>query len=590
MNGRFWWRGTWLATIGAAVALVGVFAPLDSLFPALRSLELLRYDRAVASLPTIPPDPRVVLVALGDETPAAIPELAERPFYPLPRELHARLTDALRKAGARTIGFDLMFAQPTLGDPAFEAAISRHGNVVTGLIPKVSLSDGIERASFENPVLKGVRVGSLLVPKPFGNTVRWIEPYRADDEKPGVRQPHFALALVAAYHDEADSAPLVRDTLAWGAKLQAPLLALGDDARVLPIRWLGVGAGVPEVSYQSVLDGSWRKSHPPDFFRDRIALVGRISATEDLHMTPVGEIPGPQIHAQLVSSLLSGRYIRWADGRLWGALAVGLFLLAVGRLTLLPGLGVGLLLAGVGLGAAQLVFARSQLYIEALPALAQLAGAMVLATIYEGLRTRRALARLLPSWAVRGAASGRLALGTQARPVSVAFCDIRGFTTFCETHAAEEVEALLRAYFAAGDSAARALGTELDKYMGDAMMLYFLERKGREPHPTRAVRWAQEMQRASEKLGVGVGVGIATGVAHEGLVGVPRRMQPTVIGDVVNLASRLQDQCKTLDSTIVLDGATAEIAGKTIEIEPLGEVFVRGKQEAVAVFAPKERA
>jgi adenylate cyclase len=537
---------------------------------------LLIYDRFVAALPWERPDPRVVLVALTDETPAKLTSLAERPFYPIPRRLHARLIDRLRTAGARVIGLDLMFAQSTEDDDALAQAMARHGRVVTALIPTVQLADGVEKATFASPVAplaQSALTGSILVPRPFGNTVRWVHPLRPDDSRPGVRVPHFGLTLVAAYHDEAAMAPLVRDEFSWGTRLRLPLVALGEAEQVA---LLHVAPSFPTIPYERVVQGEY----PRDFFRDKIVLVGRISAHEDRHMTPIGELPGPILHASLASQTLSGRFLRWKASGGWGAaLLVGL-LLGVWRFGLVPGLIGGCGLALLWLGGTYRAFLLTGTYREVLPPLAAMIVVGSAVALSESIRAGRQLARLLPSWALRGALTGRLELGTTARPVSVAFCDIRGFTRFCETNPPEAVEALLRAYFSAGDDAARRLGTELDKYLGDAMMLYF---SGAE-HPVRALQWARAMCDAATRLEIEVGVGIASGVAHEGLVGVPRRMQPTVIGDVVNLASRLQDATKDLHQQILMDATTAEAAAKVLKTELCGSISVRGKQEPVAVW------
>jgi adenylate cyclase len=578
-------RGGWLVVLGL-IGLMSVLGLVGWERTPLHSTELLVYDRYVAALPREKPDPRIVLVALTDETPAKIPEIAaQRPFYPLPRRLHTRAIETLQRAGARVIGLDLMLSQPTDDDQALAGAMQRHGRVVTAWIPTVTLTDGVEQVSFiepVEPVAQTALLGSILVPRSFGNAVRWVQPYRTNDVRPTERMPHFALTLVVAYNDEATQPPLLRDDFTWGSKLRLPVVGFGDTEQVALMRFF---APFPTAPYERVLDGSWAKTHPPDFFRDKIVLIGRISKHEDQHMTPVGVLPGPVLHATLAAQVLSGSFLRWEESTGWAALLAALLVLSVWRLGLLPGILIG---AGVGIlwiPGTYLAFLSTGVYREVLPPLAALLVTGALIALFESVRAGKQLARLLPSWALRGALTGRLELGTKARAVSVAFCDIRGFTRFCETHPPEEVETLLRAYFAAGDTAARALGTELDKYLGDAMMLYFADnKKAAEPHEVRALRWAFAMQEAARGLEISIGVGIASGIAHEGLVGVPRRMQPTVIGDVVNVASRLQEASRTLGREVLCDTATAKVAKAMLEIEPIGEISVRGKQESMTVW------
>ena len=212
---------------------------------------------------------------------------------------------------------------------------------------------------------------------------------------------------------------------------------------------------------------------------------------------------------------------------------------------------------------------------------------MLFRSPYEVLRTHRAFKTQVSVSAARSAVSGRgMQLGTREVYVTVVFCDIRGFTSFCETHSADEVETMLQAYFEAGDKSAKRFGSELDKFMGDAILLYFFELPKQEPGAVRAIRWAWEMQRAADTIGIKIGVGIASGVAREGFIGTAGRMQRTVIGDVVNLASRLQEATKTLQTPILLSEGSFSQLGEHLAAEPLGEITVRGKQMPVPVFRP----
>ena len=193
------------------------------------------------------------------------------------------------------------------------------------------------------------------------------------------------------------------------------------------------------------------------------------------------------------------------------------------------------------------------------------------------------------------------AQATADRPVTVVFCDIRSFTAISERYPQEAVELLTR-FYEAGDRAARERGTELDKYVGDEIMLYFFDRPPRrfgrssaaeEPHPLRAVRWAKDMLTAAQEIdgsglagdiGFRIGIGIATGVAREGLIGVKGRVQNTVIGDVVNTASRLQDATKDVGRPILMNEAAADAVAGQVTVEALGQIAIRGKAGEQAVF------
>ena len=103
-------------TLVAGVTFLG---PVPLLYPA----EMAIYDTHLRASPPRPPDPRVVIVALDEGTPAQLPGL-ENAFYPLPRRYHARVVENLRRAGARVIAFDLMFSRPTRDDDDPALALS----------------------------------------------------------------------------------------------------------------------------------------------------------------------------------------------------------------------------------------------------------------------------------------------------------------------------------------------------------------------------------------------------------------------------------------------------------------------------------
>ena len=132
------------------------------------------------------------------------------------------------------------------------------------------------------------------------------------------------------------------------------------------------------------------------------------------------------------------------------------------------------------------------------------------------------------------------------KDVTIVFCDIRDSTKLGETLPSATIEDLLKRYFVAGEEAAVRLGTELDKFVGDEIMLFFEDRPCFEDHAIRGVRWALAIQDAARRItasglagdiGFRVGVGVCTGSARVGLVGAKQRIQHTVVGDAVNTAS-----------------------------------------------------
>jgi class 3 adenylate cyclase/DNA-binding response OmpR family regulator len=180
-------------------------------------------------------------------------------------------------------------------------------------------------------------------------------------------------------------------------------------------------------------------------------------------------------------------------------------------------------------------------------------------------------------------------LGGQRREVTVIFADICGYTTFSE-HSAPEVvvEALNRYFSVAADIVFERSGT-LDKYQGDAVMAFFNAPELQDDHPYRAVDAALALQHAVNAMNsekgpdaLTFGIGVALGEAIVGNVGTPRAMNYTVVGDVVNLAKRLQEHAEP--GQILVDGSVIERLGDSVEAERMGEVTVKGRRAPAAVY------
>ena len=175
------------------------------------------------------------------------------------------------------------------------------------------------------------------------------------------------------------------------------------------------------------------------------------------------------------------------------------------------------------------------------------------------------------------------------RRVSVLFADLEGFTAFSEREGPERVSALLEEYFTVAIPAVRAEGGEMDKLIGDALMAVFNKRGDQPDHAVRAVRAALALQQATESVARAhpgwprFRAGVNTGDAHVGVVGAAGSREYTVLGDAVNLASRLEGQARA--GEVVIGPETyAELPDGT-EVEPLGGVHVKGKAAPVEAYA-----
>jgi adenylate cyclase len=186
-------------------------------------------------------------------------------------------------------------------------------------------------------------------------------------------------------------------------------------------------------------------------------------------------------------------------------------------------------------------------------------------------------------------------LGGQLTSASVLFSDIRGFTSLTESLAPDTLIALLNRYFQAMSAVIARRGGLVNKFGGDSLLAVFGTPLNPDPdHAWSAVQAAQAMQAALEQFNTDqarrgepqlrIGIGVASGPVVAGNVGSQERLEYTVIGDTVNLASRLQSMTKELGVSTLLSEFTAQAVQGKVSLEAIGRVAVRGKQEPVEVF------
>ena len=190
-----------------------------------------------------------------------------------------------------------------------------------------------------------------------------------------------------------------------------------------------------------------------------------------------------------------------------------------------------------------------------------------------------------------------VALGGEERQVTVLFSDLRNFTGMSEALSPQEMLGILNDYFTRMGAIVENHGGVVDKYIGDALMALFGAPLGNPDDADRAMKTALEMTEALDDLNrqwhkcglptIGVGIGINTDVVVAGNMGSERRLNYTVIGDGVNLASRLEGLTKTpeYETRIIISGSTLAEARERYCTRRLGEVAVKGKQKPTEIFA-----
>jgi len=243
-------------------------------------------------------------------------------------------------------------------------------------------------------------------------------------------------------------------------------------------------------------------------------------------------------------------------------------------------------------------FTQEELNVFALVA-AQAAAAIDSAVTHEALARqavqRSALERFLSPDVVEMVAANpdNVRLGGSNQVVTVLFSDIRGFTTMSEKLAPDKVVEILNEYFTRVTDVIFDHGGMLDKYLGDGVMAVFGAPISKGNDAANAVRAGIEIQKLVLQLNLDsqarkwpelrVGVGINTGIVTAGNIGSPRRIDYTVVGDTVNVASRLMSAAAGWQ--ILISESTAQALGPEIRIEPLPPIQVKGKSQPLSVFA-----
>jgi class 3 adenylate cyclase len=180
------------------------------------------------------------------------------------------------------------------------------------------------------------------------------------------------------------------------------------------------------------------------------------------------------------------------------------------------------------------------------------------------------------------------ALGGAEREITVLFGDLRGFTSLSERLSPPELVQLLNRYYSAAGQVVLEQGGTIDKFMGDAMMALFNAPAQQDDHALRACRAALAMQQAIAPIAAEApdlprfGIGINTGSALVGNIGSEAIRNFTAIGDTVNLASRLQARAE--GGQVLINASTYALVRDHVEVQPIGQIYVKGKQAPVEAY------
>ncbi len=424
----------------------------------------------------------------------------------------------------------------------------------------------------------------------------------------------LSLAVAATYLDDI-TLPIFVDSSRWmgdyppleGLELAGKPIQIDPQGGVL-VPYRGPSGSFPYVSAKDIIDGTVEN---PEVLKDAIVLVGAtVPGLEDLRSTPFGSIyPGVEVHANVVAGILDGNF-RWEPAYTAAAemLTVALFgLLTALLLPLLKPIISTIVFFTFMAGALAVNFYLWEYELHVLPlamTMYTLIGVYVINMVFGYLfesRSRHMMDGLfgqyVPPDLVKEMSRDphNYSLESRKLELSVLFSDIRSFTTISEGLDAAELSELMNHYLTPMTRIVHETQGTIDKYIGDAVMAFWGAPVRDAKHASRSVQAGLAMQAALVPLNEEfaekgwpenrIGVGINTGPMSVGNMGSNFRKAYTVLGDAVNLGSRLEGITKIYGVGFIVAESTSEQAYEYFYRE-LDRVRVKGKDEPVTILEP----
>ncbi|MFZ5998385.1 MAG: CHASE2 domain-containing protein [Nitrospirota bacterium] len=588
--------------------------------PPLELLEdkLLDYRFRIRGTP--PHSDNVVIAAIDEKS---ITKLGR---WPWSRDKIALLVQQLNKLGAEVIVFDAFFSEREENDPLLGKAINDAGNVLLSIVfdfhaaSPASENEYLLAAAFpsiDNPekfkLYAPISLTNVLLPTPdlikeamlLGHinmfpdrdgTVRWET---LVIEHNGYLYPSITLQAAAAYLGVPREKITLKAT--EGVQLGKRFIPTDVWGRML-INFYGPWNTFRHIPIADIIEGSAN----PELLRGKVVLIGATAVgIYDLRITPFSAaMPGVEKHASVITSIIENKFLqrvpRSADMII--LLITGTMLsLLLPRYRAAGASGITLLFLILTLGTNYYLFAQRGFWANiGYPSLTTvLIFIVVMAYSYAVEEKNASRIRAMFSSYVTERVVNELIknpdmakLGGERREVTVIFSDVRGFTSFSEKHSPEEVVAILNEYLSAMTDIVFKWEGTLDKFIGDAILAFWGAPMKQENHAELAVRCAlhmvkrleelQQKWRAEGKPVLDCGIGINSGVVIVGNIGAEgKKMDYTVIGDHVNLGSRVEALTRKYSTRILITGFTLEKIRNLIESRKIANISVKGLERVV---------
>lgn len=598
------------AGITAAVLLVYLAGWLD--YPSIKFLDMLFNMRG-----EIEASKDIVIVAIDGNFKKAYRETNA----PISRKHYARLTENICNMNASVIVFDLLFLKPDWagGDPALAQAIESCYERGSGVILASSFDT---ETGLEEPLTDFHTAAGLinLETDPVDETFRRIRPFmrfNRDDLYPSLGV--MAVVMKQGIDPGACGAGLETDPWYW---------RIGDSYINEPRMMINFTGGKYHYRYVSGKDVMQNPGQLKGFEDSVVLIADTTPQSQDFYDVPfksvsskmreklasasfktVGEatMPGVEIHANVIQTLIDKSWIRPSSERnviiwLFIAGAVTGFLFFFPKIPVWLTAITGICVIGAELGIAHILFAGCY-WFDMIPVFLVTVLNFGGGILYKNVilaRANKKVANMFGQYVSANIVDKILkegidiAVSGQTAEVTVLFSDIRGFTPISEKLSPEEIGRLLNTYFSVMIKTVFDHDGTLDKLMGDAIMAFFGDPVKFRDHPEKACTTALAMMEKLENMKnnpqvqgiemVDIGIGLNTGPVTVGDLGSFEYRDYTVIGDNVNLGSRLEGMNKTYGTNIIASEFTHEKVKDAFDFRRLDAVRVKGKTKPVTIY------
>jgi len=614
----------------ALIALAGGLLVSGSGFIGTIANEILKFDRSFGDnylykAGDPPPRDDLVFLAIDDDAltlHGLSPELIEsnenlammKNRFPWDRTVYANAMRKLIEAGARLVVLDLVLAEQS--NPEADAALAA---LLTEYPEKIILASALSPLSTEQDGYTLIEPSPVFFQSEPGPAYGFVN-FRPNIHDGIVRGTWYRTTLSRENGQTPIPNEPAFDSLA-GAVLRNLGKEVPEEYGHIHFATSGekeMGTTIyPPRSIRSIFIGDdWEyKYSSGDFFKDKIVMIGPAAARfQDHHPTPVGQLMGPQLHLQAIAAGLDGAFVSrpfgdWQAGvvyfALLGAVCAALLVYSIARP--MVALITGLAFIAAAFTSSILLAHFGNTWVGLLPfGFAFFFGA-VCGQTYDLVRERlersrlhgqfrRFLSRDVADSLVLDPSIYQKAAAGRKREVVVLFADIRGFTSLSEKLSPEQIFSQLNEYLTTMVSVIFKHNGTLDKFIGDAIMAHWgaLDDGTGADFANAAIDATTEMTKALDELNenwksrglpeLSIGVGLHLGEVLAGEIGSEQRTEFGVIGDAVNLASRLEGLTKAFGCPWLASGAMIDATGQLTGARRIAKVRVKGRKEPVDLY------